>query len=89
MNQLSNRFHSVIYHDARDFCVVENDDDGIGGGEDGKKKKKRREKMGENCARDKRQEVLARRPIKVLLKYRYMLCSRLYVYMAIISLVYK
>lgn len=54
-----------------------------------KKREERREKMGENCARDKRQEVLARRPIKVLLKYRYMLCSRLYVYMAIISLVYK
>lgn len=30
------------------------------------------------------QEVLARWLIKVLLKYRYMLCSRLYVYMAII-----
>lgn len=53
------------------------------------KKREKGEKMGENCARDKRQEVLARRPIKVLLKYRYMLCSRLYVYMAIISLVYK
>lgn len=53
----------------------------IRGGEDEKKEGRRWEKI---VPVRKRQEVLARRPIKVLLKYRYMLCSRLYVYMAII-----